>query len=39
MAGERRAILEAAAREFAEVGLNESSLGSIASGLGSGAEK
>jgi len=34
MAGERRAILEAAAREFADVGLNESSLGSIASRAG-----
>ena len=31
MAGERRVILKAAAREFAEVGLNESSLESVAS--------
>lgn len=34
MAGHRRAILEAAAREFAAVGLNESSLDSIASRAG-----
>ena len=34
MAGHRKAILEAAACEFAEVGLNESSLDSIASRAG-----
>ncbi|UCF04109.1 MAG: TetR/AcrR family transcriptional regulator [bacterium] len=34
MAGERKVILEAAAREFADVGLNESSLDSIASRAG-----
>ncbi|NIT52128.1 MAG: TetR/AcrR family transcriptional regulator [candidate division Zixibacteria bacterium] len=34
MAGERRIILDAAAREFAEVGLNEAGLESIASRAG-----